>query len=163
MIWNYDRSSGNNFRSCRSFRLAGSGLVWASGRLVSGIGTLSSKPDLGPADVCSQDSGTLSSKPREFVGTPQVLNGISASCLTGARCSLYHTPHHLYPSRPLSDFIHLLLSPRYFMESTHSSGDLRRDSSGVAEAVSIHGDWNHMNIEKEVDTSICVYWAQTVA
>ena len=47
--------------------------VWASGHLFSGLRDVELEAsDFGPADVCSQDSGMLSSKPREtYVGTPR--------------------------------------------------------------------------------------------
>ena len=93
--------------------LVGRIVVWASGHLFSGLRDVELEAsEFGPADVCSQDSGMLSSKPREtYVGTPQVLDGMTVSWMTGARCSVYHTPHHLYPSLSKSVLHHLLLSP----------------------------------------------------
>ena len=59
---------------------------------------------------------------------------------TGARCSLYHTPHHLYPSLFLSDFVgYLLLSPRKISPAQFSPDRFHRVNSllRVAEAGSI--------------------------
>ena len=111
--------------------------VWASGHLVSGIIDVELEAKFGASRRLFSGLRMLSSKPREFVGLLRFSMEFTASCMTGA--GVAYPTHHIISIQVFSSPIlfTVLLSPRYFTESTYSSGDLRRDSSEVAEAGSI--------------------------